>query len=560
MMLPTIHFNLRQPKAIEPTNIYCVVYVGGKQIKFATSVKVKPKQWNKKKQLAIVSNVHNIVDNYNNNIVNKKISVMLQQFNRYLEYLCTTNNIDKPIHYFFMEQKTKINFIDEIIKADIVLNKDITKEKTLAQHKTKLNAYTDYLTECKPKDAFTQKGFDDYVQYLEDKGQSNLNINGKAFYVRQLLNDIIRVNPQIYYKTKKNNRKEKGRFPLYDDEIKAIEQLKIDDNKVYKTINIKDENNKRNIMGSTLKLYRDMFVLQCECGQRVSDLLQILKGECKTTKYYDYDFIELKTKKTNQDAFILVDDKIRTLANRIKSACTNKETNKIDLPSEKYYNDALKIIAKEANLKRIIEYTDTQQKEQRKHVYEKLSSHCARHTYITKLVLLGIPKPTIILITGHRDIKIIDDVYLHLSKEDKFKQIIEGFGKNKIENKEQTKPKKVDIFNALFAFDKLKQVKDLLDNDIINRDLYDKAAITIRDITLLDKAKSVYDDDKSKYGNKMQLKLNAKVKEIGKILFPLCQLFKDVETYQYFEYKAKVLNVIEKVTDEEILCQQMDVL
>ena len=77
---------------------------------------------------------------------------------------------------------------------------------------------------------------------------------------------------------------------------------------------------------------------------------------------------------------------------------------------------------------------------------------------------------------------------------------------------------------------------------------------------MLDKAKSVYDDDKSKYGNKMQLKLNAKVKEIGKILFPLCQLFKDVETYQYFEYKAKVLNVIEKVTDEEILCQQMDVL
>ena len=52
MMLPTIHFNLRQPKAIEPTNIYCVVYVGGKQIKFATSVKVKPKQKKKKKAIS----------------------------------------------------------------------------------------------------------------------------------------------------------------------------------------------------------------------------------------------------------------------------------------------------------------------------------------------------------------------------------------------------------------------------------------------------------------------------------------------------------------------------
>lgn len=551
-MLPTIHFNLRRPKAVEPTNIYCVVYVGGKQIKFATSVKVKPKQWNKQKQLAIVSNVHSIVDNYNNNIVNKKISVMQQQFNRYLEYLCTTNNNDKPIHYFFMEQK-KINFVNEIRRAHNSFNKNVENENTLIQHNTKFNAYIDYLNECKPKDAFTQNGFDDYVQYLENNGQSNVTINGKAGYIRQLLNDVKKVNPKIYYKQRNDNRKEKGRFPLYDDDLQAIENLKIDDNKEYKY-------NYRKIIGSELKQYRDMFILQCECGQRVSDLLQILKGECKETKWCGYDFIELKTKKTKQDAFILVNDKIRTLADRIKSTCTDTETNKIKLPSEKNYNNALKIIAKEANLDRIIEFTDTQQKEQAKPIYEKLCSHCARHTYITKLVLMRIPKETIILITGHRDIKIIDDVYLHLSKEDKFRQIIEGFGKNKIENKEQVTAKKVDIFNALFAFDKLKQVKDLLDNDIINRALYDTAAKIIRDITLLDKAKSVYDDDKSKYGNELQQKLNAKVNEIGKMLFPLCRLFKDVETYQYFEYKAKVLNVIEKVTDEEILCQQMDVI
>ena len=44
------NFNLREPKAHKPTNIYFVVCIEGKQIKFSTGVKVYPEQWNKKKQ------------------------------------------------------------------------------------------------------------------------------------------------------------------------------------------------------------------------------------------------------------------------------------------------------------------------------------------------------------------------------------------------------------------------------------------------------------------------------------------------------------------------------
>lgn len=534
MMLPTIHFNLRRPKAVEPTNIYCVVYVGGKQIKFATSVKVKPKQWNKQKQLAIVSNVHSIVDNYNNNIVNKKISVMQQQFNRYLEYLCTTNNNDKPIHYF-MEQK-KTDFVSEITKADIENNKDVVKENTLIQHKTKLNAYIDYLKKCKPKNAFTQNGFDNYVQYLVDKGESNGSINGKVSYIRTLLNDIIKVNPQIHYKNRKDNRTDKGKVALNDDELKAIENLKIDDNKEYKY-------NYRKIIGSDLKQYRDMFILQCECGQRVSDLLQILKGEYEIKKYNNYEIIEVKTKKTKSDAYILINDKIRTLAERIK------------LPSEKMYNVALKIIAKEAKLNRIVEFTDAKHNAQSKPLYELLSSHYARHTFVTKLVRLGFDKNTIILFTGHKNIKMIDEVYLHATTEDKLRKIVNAVDKKKDVIQSD---KKFDLLNDLFAYDKLKQLKELFDNNIINCDLYGAAATIIRDITLLDKAKSKYENEiKSK---EQQLKLNAKVKEIGNLLFPLCKEFKDVETFKYFQYKTKVLNVIDKVDDDELLYCAMELI
>ena len=51
----TCHFNLREPKAKKPTNIYLVVSIEGKQIKFATGVKIYPEQWNKNPKFATIN-------------------------------------------------------------------------------------------------------------------------------------------------------------------------------------------------------------------------------------------------------------------------------------------------------------------------------------------------------------------------------------------------------------------------------------------------------------------------------------------------------------------------
>ena len=42
-------FNLREPKANKPTNIYLVCRISGKQVKLATGVKIYPDHWNEKK-------------------------------------------------------------------------------------------------------------------------------------------------------------------------------------------------------------------------------------------------------------------------------------------------------------------------------------------------------------------------------------------------------------------------------------------------------------------------------------------------------------------------------
>ena len=82
------NFNLRRKSSTKATPIYFVVYMDGKQHYFATGVKVYPSQWDKKKQIAVVSNTQSKLDNYNNNIVNSKLKLFTQHLLDYKSHLC----------------------------------------------------------------------------------------------------------------------------------------------------------------------------------------------------------------------------------------------------------------------------------------------------------------------------------------------------------------------------------------------------------------------------------------------------------------------------------------
>ena len=82
-------FNLRKASSFKPMPIYLVAYISGKQYKVATGVKVLPCQWDKSRQVAIVSNIFSEIDNYNNSVANERLSAMRDDFSNYLDYLCT---------------------------------------------------------------------------------------------------------------------------------------------------------------------------------------------------------------------------------------------------------------------------------------------------------------------------------------------------------------------------------------------------------------------------------------------------------------------------------------
>ena len=106
-------FNLREPKAHRPTNIYLVCRIDKRQVKLSTGVKVYPEQWNIKKQEAFISPRLTELDNMNNLIVNDKIGELKSNFLEFKHYICNNPN--------------------EIGNSLLVLKKYIYKDKAMKQ-------------------------------------------------------------------------------------------------------------------------------------------------------------------------------------------------------------------------------------------------------------------------------------------------------------------------------------------------------------------------------------------------------------------------------------------
>lgn len=101
-----LNFNLRQTKKNMPTIIYALFTFRGKQYKVNIGAKVYPIQWNKRKQIATISNGQTRLDNRNNEIVNKKIRSLLAIFEEKKNYLC--ENLER-IDSLFEEMRQAIN-------------------------------------------------------------------------------------------------------------------------------------------------------------------------------------------------------------------------------------------------------------------------------------------------------------------------------------------------------------------------------------------------------------------------------------------------------------------
>lgn len=452
--LQSIKFYLRDGRVNVPTTVYCGVRIEGKLYKIPTGTKVRPNQWSSEQQVAIISNLQNKLDNYNNMQVNEKIEEYRVRHSEYLEYLCNhineTFNINDITEY--LTGMAKIKAADLIVRAfnylypepKVVVGRVDSRRVYLSQ----LSTYLEYL-EAKnltKLDVFKQAGLNCYIKYLTEQGESNAAINVKAGLIVRLVNKVLAVELDfikygvkggILFNKKADKRPDKGRFALTTTEQQAIGDLELDKTIKY-SYSMIVPTSINNIQGDTLSEYRDIFILQCRTGQRVSDLEQFLKyivgqptDKVKQVEVEGQCYYELKTKKSQgkECALIVEDEYIRTFIGRYSKVGFNLNLDKLD--DGKFYNYAIKMLAKLAGIDRVITYRNAQDKEVTEPAYLKLSSHCARHTFITQKLNENITPDKLCYLTGHTDDNMIKTIYSHLTSTDKAKMITKELGKIK---------------------------------------------------------------------------------------------------------------------------------
>lgn len=466
--LQSIKFYLRDGRVNVPTTVYCGVRIEGKLYKIPTGTKVRPNQWSSEQQVAIISNLQNKLDNYNNKQVNEKIEEYRVRHSEYLEYLCNhineTFNINDITEY--LTGMAKIKAADLIVRAfnylypepKVVVGRVDSRRVYLSQ----LSTYLEYL-EAKnltKLDVFKQAGLNCYIKYLTEQGESNAAINVKAGLIVRLVNKVLAVEldfikygvkGRILFNKKADKRPDKGRFALTTTEQQAIGDLELD-KKIKYSYSMIVPTSINNIQGDTLSEYRDIFVLQCRTGQRVSDLEQFLKyivgqptDKVKKVEVEGQCYYEVKTKKSQgkECALIVEDEYIKTFIGRYSKVGFSLNLDKLD--DGKFYNYAIKMLAKLAGIDREITYRNAQDEEVTEPAYLKLSSHCARHTFITQKLNEGVSPDKLCYLTGHTDDNMIKTIYSHLTSTDKARMVGEVLGKIRKDRAVENPPSRLTL-------------------------------------------------------------------------------------------------------------------
>lgn len=456
----TFNFNLREPRAQKATPLYLVVKVDGKQIKMPTGVKVLPCWWSKKKQQLNVSPQLNEVEREKLLQYNAVIFDLKAQCQQVFNYLCSEKHdnieafvkssikIDNMANHKAIPPKRTVT-ASKLLKEAFEIFYQTQRQSTIYNQKRLLEHF---ITFCKQKgdslNRLTQKGINEYQEYLlheVDKGERTLSaktINQRCMIVVRLINDVLTVKTkfekhnlkQVRYisiQDKRTNDENKRRA-LTNDEIKAIEDVQG--------------------LSPREQEVRDLFIVEINSGVRVSDLMKLFTHDYTEETINGKTIYTIKTQKKGITASVFINDTIRTILGKYEGGFSEIQTKSQSF-SKRRYNEGIKRVAQKAGLRSIVEYYDDvagKKVAKQAQLCDIISSHWARHTFITNKVLEGYAPKEISQMTGHADTKMIESIYTHITASDKAQNVAKAV--ERIEAKQTTTTTNDDTTNnALIA-------------------------------------------------------------------------------------------------------------
>ena len=468
-------FSLRDSKSDKPTPVYFATRILNIPIKVSLRVRVYPDQWNSKRQEAYLSCRLSELDYRNNLIVNERINKLKVYFSEFKCYLCEhPDEIEEKAIRLLKQFISQVTMKGKPEKPATFILKQLNEANQIAdsskrQHLMNLNKFKRFLDDSQIQDSWDSMNLETFNRYQEQLVTEKANPTTISNIVKGTLFSLLKKaskRTDIPFKWEQSNLES---FEIVQDksnkELARNKKVALTEEQVQQLYSFQPTGDEKRVKRFTE--IRDLFVLQCLLGQRISDMEKFFTGNYEWDE--ENDTVSIIQQKTGSRAIIPLTSLSRELISKYKGTpilyYNSKKTSQL--------NKDLKVLAKDAGLNEPITYEEKGNK-MTKPLHELIHTHTARHSFVTIMCRKGIPKDTIIIATGHEDTKMIDEVYSHLTIKDKSKKVREAFGASKVSSansrESQTSEGKVTdldtMLQELFRENDLLNLKKLFHNKV----------------------------------------------------------------------------------------------
>lgn len=394
-------FNLKNPKSSEETLIYFSSYFKneGKKFVYSTGERIPPSEWDfKLRQPNKVTGRTSRAEDHRTmkRQLDKFGDLFIKKINKLkdIDGEITVEGIRNEFDKHFKKVKPISNSFFTIYDKFIQFKKDDRSDLSNSHSTIKRYEYNKTILEEYKKHAKTTLHFGRidntfYNSFLDfcitEKKHSANTLRRNVGLLKTFLNWSVE-NNYTYNLKFRNFKTPKGQ--ITDEIALTFDQVK----EIYEF----DFSKKKK-----LERVRDLFVLGCSTGMRISNYSKINKNDIIN------DYIHVNDKKNNQK-------QLRIPLNDFSIEILKKYDYKLPAISTQKFNKYIKDVFKEVG------FTDTIKKTTRvgskvieniSPFYKRVSSHTARRSFITIMKNKKIPDKVIMEFTGHRSLEVFNKYY-----------------------------------------------------------------------------------------------------------------------------------------------------
>jgi len=409
------------------TTVILFVRRGQFKIKYRTSIKVKPDQWDTTKQEVKRNKIAYASDNdYLDTIKSfaKEVFYEKSKVGEPLTHSGFKSAMDVKLGLNQVVSNTNfLIFIEQFIKES-----KVTKElNTQKGYVTTQNHLVEFYKNSGISPDFESINMDFYHKFLtylmvkmkHSKNTAGTNIKNVKVFLREAF------ERQLHSNTMFQNRK----FKTVDEVTESI-ALNMDEIEQLYALDLSKDHK--------LDRVRDIFVVACMTGLRYSDFSKVTKDNIKNGML---EIIPEKTKGISPDPIVIPRLGKAPMIFEKYLASTGKILPRI-LSNQKM-NDFIKLVGKEAKFNELLRnphYKEGNKKDEKEFVpkYSLITMHTARRSFATNAYLMDIPILDIMRITGHKTIKSFMR-YIRMSNKDAAIRVQAGW-QNRLEEKTDGTP------------------------------------------------------------------------------------------------------------------------